>query len=157
ASYISQRNEESGNPMRFRNLFHSIAESWQLNPDFRAYLLYRVADDWNAVAANLSAILRIEAISPIIDYYETFVRLMTWAIVSNSTLALQFFDALNLLRTGVQDERLERLAAANCHMQDLQVSISEASINAMDAFAAGTIGRASACLRSVPRARRDEV
>lgn len=108
-SQISLRNEESADPFRFRSSFHATVNSWAVHPSFKAYLLYRIADDWQNGAGTVSSILRLEAISPVIDYYETFVRLATRTIASCSALSSYFREPIKLLLGVVHDSRLERL------------------------------------------------
>jgi hypothetical protein len=108
-SHVSQRNEDSTNPFRFQSSFQAIVDKWNIAADFRAYLLYRISDDWQNTAGTVRSILRIEAISPIIDYYETFVRIATRAIASASDTALSFHGPVALLARAIRDSRLDKL------------------------------------------------
>ena len=61
---ISERNETTTNPKKFRAAFADSTRSWNVNEDFRNYVLYRIADQMPLTPRAVGAILRNEALSP---------------------------------------------------------------------------------------------
>lgn len=113
AYYISVRNEDTVNPFSLRDEILEASTNWRITDDFRKYLLHRLVDLWPTDVAGISAILRHEATSATIDYYETFVRVATKAIAGDSegSIARLFATPLGLLLRDVEDLRLTKLLA----------------------------------------------
>ena len=125
--YLSQNNEDTTNPFRFRSRFAEESRSWNINEDFRRYLRYRVADDWILDSYTLSAILRFEASSSVIDYYETFMHVALRCIASsNGEFKKLFVPALQLLsESGSNDLRIAKALFLfdqdTCHLRNARI------------------------------------
>jgi hypothetical protein len=109
AYYVSQRNEETTTPQRFRTFLSDTSRSWNITDEYRTYILFRLADQWNTMARDLSSVLRYEASSSVVDYYETFVRLAARAISLHSPIAESFSAAAEILSVLVADDRLKKM------------------------------------------------
>lgn len=75
AFYVSQRNESATNPLHFKQQMAERSASWDVPQEYKTYLLFRIADDFHFSLETCAAILRYEATSSIVDYYETFIRI----------------------------------------------------------------------------------
>jgi hypothetical protein len=109
AFFLSERNEETTNPLSFKKSMLESIPLWSPNPEFKAYVTYRLADEWANEPKSVSLILRWEFTSPIVDYYETFVRLATKAITERSQLGCEFVQALKQISSVIADPRLRAL------------------------------------------------
>src|ERR1700732_777429 len=75
AFYISQRNEPATNPLHFQGQMAERIETWEIEKEYKDYLLFRIAEVCDFTADTCAAILRYEATSNIVDYYDSYVRL----------------------------------------------------------------------------------
>jgi hypothetical protein len=109
AYLVSQRNEETTNPYRFKAQVTDQTSGWRSHEEFGAYILYRIADIIPNSRRMIGAVLRMEAISSVIDQFETFVRLATHAVTAANEFASAYAAALPRLRTISSDPRLRKL------------------------------------------------
>ncbi len=111
AYWISQRNEQTTNALRYQSTFVDSTRAWQLTDDFSAYLNYRVADYVKLSPSSISAILRAEATSPVLDYFDTFARLAIEVFSSEEAASLRniFAESILLLSDAIHDPRLLKL------------------------------------------------
>ena len=63
AYVISQRNEETTNPHRFKSSYSEASVSWQLSDEFKEYILFRIASHIPNSPRTMSAVLRVESVS----------------------------------------------------------------------------------------------
>lgn len=112
AYYMSQRNEGTINPLRFVRQFQSDLRSWKTEEDVADYLLLRLANVCPTQPNRVANILRYEATSSILDYYETFISLAMRCAVTDGCDAIRGFKpALELLAPLIADSRIERTLA----------------------------------------------
>ena len=108
AYVISQRNEDTTNPHKFRARIKEESTGWNILDDFRDYILFRAADLFPESPRALGAVFRIEAVSPIVDQYETFIRLAAHEVAANSRFSPAFATALTTLDSIRFDGRLRK-------------------------------------------------
>ena len=107
AYYVSQRNEDTTVPLRFVNQFIETSNTWKIDPDFRAYLVFRVTNQFPEDLNLYAGVLRYEAPSALLDYYDTFVRLAQHAIISEpSKIGDVFADGLSRMAEAIVDVRI---------------------------------------------------
>jgi hypothetical protein len=159
-SHVSQRTQESTDTIRFRNLFSSSIDSWSSDYNaFKTYLRFRIADDWSHNVGSVGAILRMEAISPIVDYYETFIRVATAVLADSTSLVAQFTQPILLLAHSIDDPRLQRLSSflnsdvtgISAHLPDSQI------LNVLHHVSKGDYKQALIDLRELTAQKRDEL
>jgi hypothetical protein len=109
AYQVSRRNEETSNPHRFQIALTEESATWRVSAELAQYVLYRVAGHIPTSPHMLGAVLRMEALSPIIDQYETFVRLATHSLVGGDRFAPAFRRALSELNGVTADARIRKL------------------------------------------------
>ncbi len=109
--HISARNEDKVNTSKYHDEIFASSHNWMVASDFRKYILFRTVDIYTIDIPTISSILRHEATSSLIDYYETFIHLATRAITDNpqSHLASLFARALSLLAPETNDLRICKL------------------------------------------------
>jgi hypothetical protein len=105
----SQRNEDTTNPHKFKAGLKEESVTWNVLDEFRDYILFHTADIVPTSARTLGGVLRVEGVSPIIDQYETFVRLASHALALRTQFALAFAVAVQRLDSITVDARLRRL------------------------------------------------
>jgi hypothetical protein len=108
--YLSQRSEESTTPLRFAERVVGHLDAWEGEHALKRYLVFRltgeIAPGWIAV----SDILRHEANSALIDYYDTFLRLSQTAVLSESCNERDcLIRELKRLHSAVSDSRLAKI------------------------------------------------
>lgn len=110
AYFISGRNETAFSLPSFRNMFRRIASDEPDSPH-KAYLSFHVLPMDPPRRQHIPAILAFESTSPVVDYYETFVRVCR--LLARERPA-EFMSAgagaIALLAKAVRDRRLDALA-----------------------------------------------
>jgi hypothetical protein len=109
AHFISQRNEETTNPDRFRSQLVELLPTWTTSRDFQQYALYRLADYWSPDLETIATLLRSEYTSPIVDYYEMFIRLASRAVCDRAISREPLLAALERVSGLIEDERIKKL------------------------------------------------
>jgi hypothetical protein len=105
---VSKRNEETTNPNRFKAELMEQYSGWT-DKEWVAYLQYRIADKIPVSARMIGAVLRMEAVSSVIDQYETFIRLAAHAVTTSNQFAPAYAAALPRLSSVSSDTRLRKL------------------------------------------------
>jgi hypothetical protein len=119
AFYVSERNESATNPARFKQQMAERAASWPVQQEYRNYLLYKISNDWSFSLKTCSDILRFEATSSVLDYYETFVRIAQEATIK-SCMPTSLRSGLELLSANIEDHRTQKMLLIN-HKRDASV------------------------------------
>jgi hypothetical protein len=109
--FTSWRNEDTTNPFQFKKTISEAAADWEVEDDFRAYILFKLTGDCVIEEATLSSVLRHEATFSLIDYYETFIRLAI-QVMSRGNPGLKRALAAPLVEMAdkIADGRLSKLA-----------------------------------------------
>lgn len=107
---ISHRNEETTTIAHFTEQVSSALDSSGTKPDVKAYVLLRAANRMPNSGDEVATLLRVEQNSSIIDYYETFIKLATWAIISEADkVKSRFYSELSRLSFEIADARIAKL------------------------------------------------
>ena len=108
---VSHRNEDSATSGRFASNLSDQLEGWRTDSDLQAYLLFRLANKPGKDEVAIGSILRYEAIFPVIDYYETFIRLaqITFSMKKEGSVSHTFLNELGELGPLVNDVRISRV------------------------------------------------
>jgi hypothetical protein len=109
AYFLSERNEETINPERFRSNIIATVPLHTTNPEFATYALFHLANYWSATPGTISTLLRWEYNSSLVDYYESLVRLMTSIVVRRSKMTIAIATAIEELNRTISDERIKKL------------------------------------------------
>jgi hypothetical protein len=78
--FISQRNEGATNPLSFSEKMVEALPQLTSNEEFQVYTLFKIVGLWNGEPEAAGTILRWEFSTPIVDYYDTFIRLASQSI-----------------------------------------------------------------------------
>jgi hypothetical protein len=108
AFYVSQRSEPATNPLQFRLEMKDLAEKWDIPEDYRTYLLFRITDECNYSLETCAHVLRYEATSSIVDYYDSYVRLAQKAILGTG-LSPAMRSGLEALGAAAFDHRISKI------------------------------------------------
>ncbi|MBC7837545.1 MAG: hypothetical protein H7Y39_02720 [Nitrospiraceae bacterium] len=84
AFQISHRNEENATVGHFAEQVSMALDSVKAHPEIRTYVLFRAAHKMPQTEDDVAILLRYEQNSSNLDYYDTFIRLATWAVVEGS-------------------------------------------------------------------------
>lgn len=112
AFYFSERNEPATNPFHFKRLMVERSEKWDVHQDYKDYLLFRIADECNFSLEKCANILRFEATSSVVDYYDTYVRLAQRAIL-DTRLPDSLLFGLETLAETTNDHRICKVLILN--------------------------------------------
>jgi hypothetical protein len=110
AFFTSQRNEHTTNQEKFRTQIVDLLRTATSSQEFRTYAMFRLLDQCDSDQDALATILRWEQSSPIIDYYETLVRLVTRATDDGSEALAIAAESVRRLRVLFTDDRLTNIA-----------------------------------------------
>ncbi len=123
AFFASHRNEPATNPLHFKSLMVEHAEKWKIESQYKDYLLFRIADICDFTPERCAALLRFEATSAVIDYYDSYVRLAQRAIL-DSGLPNSLLSGLEALAQTISDPRISKVLflsnSAKCRMSILR-------------------------------------
>lgn len=141
---LSHRNEDSATSGRFATNLSDQLVKWEVDSDLQAYLLFRLANQPPKDDLALASILRYEAVFPLIDYYETFIRLaqIKFSESNESTYHGIFLRELGDLGTLVNDCRIERILFSAGISDSLCDGHLICDLSARDALAKGEAGAA---------------
>ncbi|HNN64316.1 MAG TPA: hypothetical protein PKH78_14785, partial [Candidatus Obscuribacter sp.] len=107
---LSHRNEDSATPGRFIGELKDRLDGWGVDKDLQSFLLFRLCDLGPNDETQYGDILRLEASSAIIDYYETFIRLSERALSSgNLAIFRLFIQDLTVLAPLTEDTRINKM------------------------------------------------
>lgn len=138
---ISHRNEPSTTPFRFIQQFEGLLNASEIDSDLRAYLLFHVVNRCDGENRNISAILRCETSSALVDYYDTFICLAQMAMVyGDEQLRRIFTTELNELAKAVRDPRIGRALFLETGVGEWLTLESLGETTADDAMALGDYG-----------------
>jgi hypothetical protein len=112
AFYLSERNEPATNPLQFRRLMVERCEKWEIPQEYTDYLLFRLADVCNFSLETCAGILRFEATSSVVDYYDTYVRLAQKAVLTTG-LPDSLLSGLEALADTINDHRICKVLLLN--------------------------------------------
>ena len=142
AYMLSRRNEETTNPENFRlELIHGLPSS-TTNPEFARYALFRLTDHWPKSEASVASILRWEYNSSVVDYYDTFVRLMTRLLSLPRGSFPWICGTLKDVALTLHDDRITRLLSLSTgDFEALSATLTSDSL-AADAYYAGSFDAA---------------
>jgi hypothetical protein len=123
AFYFSERNEPATNPLHFKRMMVERSEKWEVHQEYKDYLLFRIADECHFSLETCAAILRFEATSSVIDYYDTYVRLAQRAMLGTG-LPNALLSGLEILGETINDHRICKVLLLNnsdkCRMSILR-------------------------------------
>jgi hypothetical protein len=135
---VSHRNEDSATPGRFTANLAERFDNWNTSLDLRAYLLFRLGNQHPEDEKGFAAILRYEASSAIIDYYDTFVRLAQLAVLSGTESVQRcFIEELRRLMLVLDDSRISKMIFLQDIPRDGHSSLFARDVTADDALAEG--------------------
>jgi hypothetical protein len=106
--FISQRNEDTTNSLQFPRFLVENISQWVDDPTFKAYALFRLANRWTPTPATITAILRCENMSPILDLYQTFVRIVARLASENPVADPRITEPIKWVLESTGDPRLEK-------------------------------------------------
>jgi len=140
AYYLSQRNEETTIPARFSRSILASLGSASIKPDFAAYLTFRLLGRISKEAELCAGILRYEASSALVDYYDTFVRLALNSIVSfPHESGRTFYEGLRRIENEINDHRISKAAYLVDSARDLE-HVSSKDLALAESEAGGALG-----------------
>lgn len=105
----SYRNEDTVTPQNFRIQISDRLDSMRIDPGFRTYLYFRIADVFPDQQDGIGSILRYEATCSLVDYYDTFIRLASHCILKNLEIQSVFVSEIKSLVGDIDDPRLIKL------------------------------------------------
>jgi hypothetical protein len=112
AFFASERCESATNPLQFKQVMVERAEKWEVDQAYKDYLLFRITDEYEFSPETCASILRYEATSSVIDYYDTYVRLAQRAtLTSRPPTAL--LSGLEALAGNIEDHRIDKILLLN--------------------------------------------
>ena len=142
AYFLSERNEDTTNPERFRTTLISTLPRHTTSSEFATYALFRLADHWDTTPSSISTLLRWEYNSSLIDYYEAFLRLVTRLISERSPLSPSLALILSALDHRVSDERIKKVAFFAGGGAASIAPIKQPRLDALDAYCEGRLSDA---------------
>ena len=143
--YISNRNEPNTTPYRFERQFEALADQWEVPADIKAYLFFRILNRSVINRSEFAAILRQETSSPLVDYYETFIRLAQQAMMQEDLKIREaFIFELRALSKLIDDSRLHRALFFGTAGFECLGSIQHGDTAADDAAVCGKYSEAAA-------------
>ena len=138
AFYVSHRNEDTATPIRFTKSFAEQLQAWAVPDDLRAYLLFRIANQPANDESAVADILRFEACSAIIDYYDTFIRLGENVFIDGSESVRQrFLMELQKLAPFIDDHRIKKMLIIDGVSDDGVTGLTTCDLDARDALVQG--------------------
>jgi hypothetical protein len=139
--YVSVRNEPSVTPRNFWNNFLRTHEHQTLPPDLAVYLRFHIEPAFSLSQDEIAAVLRHEHCSPVIDFYDTFIRTAQIAASQHyDDLAPILREVLRSLSTVVNDKRIATILALIGEPR--VTALDRTSIEISDDFLGGDYGRA---------------
>lgn len=142
AYFLSERNEDTSNPERFRLNLISTLPTLTANSEFVAYALFRLADHWSVTPSAISTLLRWEYNSSLVDYYESFVKLMTRVVAEQSKMTAAVTSAIEELNGLISDERISKLVFLANHGETALENVPQPRSDAFNAYYEGKLGEA---------------
>jgi len=112
AYYASVRNEASVTPAGFANQFEQHMGDFRLPNDLDSYLRHHIAPKALLTQEEISHVIRYEHSGPVIDYYETLVRMAQEVVKAEfSDLYSTIIDTFRDLTDELRDRRVSILLA----------------------------------------------
>ena len=110
AYYVSERNEDSVTPFRFKHKIDDLVNSYNLKPDVATYLSYRLSDGFPVNINRVSEILAHDSASCIIDLYETLLAICSYYLSQNidDNIKISILETLNHIQC-FTDFRIHKL------------------------------------------------
>lgn len=136
--YLSQRNEDTSTPEHFVSRFTTRLESWSLPVDLKSYLLFRIANRLSSDQVECGHILRFESISPVVDFYDTFIRLSQEVVLRGADpLRSRILAELKKLLPHIHDTRITKILFVGSRSVDMVLDSDSVDLAASEAHSEG--------------------
>lgn len=138
AHFVSNRAEFTVSPFTFKTTYNHKLHGLAIPEWLKAYLRFHLLSQDPSTSENLAGLLSVECHGTIIDYYEAFVSMSRIAALTPAEFRARTLSACNnLLRSGLVDIRLSRLAAHCGGVVDSSLEPSADDLDADSLFCQG--------------------